>query len=72
MHKDTLDHSILLSLLGESHKPPVGVVVVCLEHALHPARSSLHIVSDTVRQESLDIDTAYSHMDYSYPDVLRK
>ena len=73
MHQDTLDDTILLSLLGQRDQALVGVVVVSSQHTLHPTWSLLvYVIGDTVRQEALDIDTTDSHMDDTDLDILRQ
>ena len=72
MHQDALDDTILLGLLGQRHQSLVGVVVVGLQHALHPLRSPLHIAGNAVGQEAADVDAAYGHMDNANRDVLRQ
>ena len=73
MHQDSLDNTILLSLLGQSNQAFVRVIIVGGKHALHPVRSlSLYIIIYTIGQESLDIDTTDSHMDYTYLNILRQ
>ena len=71
MHQDTLDHTILLGFLGQSNQTLIRIIIVCSQHALHPVRRlGLYIIIDTVGQESLDIDTADSHVDDTYLDIL--
>ena len=70
VHQDTLDDTILLSLLGQSDQPLVGIVVVGFEHAFHPVGCSLDVTLDTVGEESLDVDTADGDMDDTDLDVL--
>ena len=71
MHQDTLDDTVLLSLLGQRDQTLVGVVVVSGQHALHPTRSLLvHVIGDAVGEEALDIDTTDSHVDNTDLDVL--
>ena len=72
VHQDTLDDAVLLSLLGQCDQTLVGIVVVGFEHALHPVRGFLQISWNAVRQETLDVDTADSHVDDTDLDVLRQ
>ncbi len=72
MHQDTLDDTILLSLLGQRDQTLIRVVVVGFEHSLHPLRRLLHIALDAIGQKSLDIDTTDGHMDNTNLDVLRQ
>ena len=73
VHQDTLDDTVLLSLLGQCDQTLVRVVVVGLEHAFHPVRRlGLHVVVNAVGQESLDVDAADGHMDDADLDVLRQ
>ena len=71
VHQDTLDYTILLCLLGQSNQSFIGVVTVCLQHSLHPTWSfRLHIVGNLAGHETLDLDSAYSHVDHTDLDVL--
>ena len=73
MHQDTLDDTVLLSLLRQRDQTLVGVVVVSGKHALHPTRGlGLHVVVDAVGQETLDVDTADGNVDHTDLDVLRQ
>ena len=63
MHQDALDDAVLLGLLGQRDQSLVGVVVVGLQHALHPRWGLLDIALYAVGQESLDVDAADSHVD---------
>ena len=70
MHQDALDDTVLLSFLGQRDQALVGVVVVSLQHALHPARSPLDVARDAVGQESLNVNTADGHVDDTNLDVV--
>ena len=73
MHEDTLDDAILLGLLGQRYQTFVGIVIIGGEHALHPVRRFvLHVIVDTVRKESLDVDTTNGHVDDTNLDVFRQ
>ena len=73
MHQDALDDAVLLCLSGELHQALVGVVVVGLEQAFHPARGFLlGILLYAVGQESLDVDAADGDMDDTHLDILGK
>ena len=73
MHQDTLDDTVLLSLLGQRDQTLVWIVVVGSEHTLHPTRGlRLYIVVDAVGQETLDVDTADGDVDHTDLDVLRQ
>ena len=72
MHQDTLDDTVLLSLLGQRDQTLVWIVVVGGEHTLHPTRGfCLHVVVDAVGQETLDVDTADGNVDHTDLDFLR-
>ena len=71
VHQDTFDYTILLCLLGQGNQSFIGVVTVCLQHSLHPARSlGLHIVGNLAGHKALDLDTTHSHVDHTDLDVL--
>ena len=73
VHKNTFDNTVLLGLLGQRYQALVGVVVVGSQHTLHPAGSLLFsVILDTVGQETLDVDTAYGHVDNTDFDILRQ
>ena len=73
MHQNALDDTILLCLLSQRNQSLVWVVVVSLQHALHPAGSlGLHIVGNTVGKEALNLDATDSDMDDANLDVLRQ
>ena len=73
MHQDSLDDTIFLGLLGQRHQSLVWIVVVSLEHSLHPTGSLvLHIVGNLRRHEALNLDAADGYMDDTNLDVLWK
>ena len=71
MHQDTLNYAILLSLLSQSYQTLIWVVVISCKHTLHPVRSlGLYIVINAVGQESLDIDTTDSDVNYTNLNIF--
>ena len=71
VHQDTLDNTILLSLLCQSYQALIWVIVISSQHTLHPVRRlGLYIVINTVGQESFDIDTTDSNMNYTYLNIF--
>ena len=70
MHQDALDDTILLCLLGQCDQTLVGIVVISLQHSLHPSWSPFHITLDAIGKETFDVDTTNGHMDNANLDVL--
>ena len=71
MHQDTLDDTVLLSLLGQLYHTLIRVIIISLKHTLHPAWSLLlGILLDTIGQESFDINTTDSYMNHTNLDIL--
>ena len=71
MHQDTLNHTILLSFLGQCHQSLIWIIVIGFQHTLHPSRCfGLHIIVDAISQETLDINTANSHVNHTNLDIL--
>ena len=73
MHQNTLDDTVLLSQFSHLHKSCVRIIIVCRQHPLHPAGSTVcNIICNAVRKESLDMASSYGDIDDTDLDILRK
>ena len=71
VHEDALDDTLFLGFAGQGDQPLVRIVVVGLEHALHPAGGlGLDIAGYLILHETLDLDTADGYMDDTYLNML--